>query len=196
LSHFRLELALNNRSASGWKGFILRTDAELVLAVLDGDKQAFAVLVKRYERPVRAVALDVLGDYHLAADVSQEAFVSAYEKLAGLRKLKAFGPWLMTITRRCALDSLHRRPKETLLETKIITAIEGPNGQLDQDEQRLLAALSKLPKSEKQVVVLRYLGENNVKDVADIVGRSIGTVTKQLSRAHKRLRKILERSEK
>jgi RNA polymerase sigma-70 factor (ECF subfamily) len=196
LSHFRLELALNNRSASGWKGFILRTDAELVLAVLDGDKQAFAVLVKRYERPVRAVALDVLGDYHLAADVSQEAFVSAYEKLAGLRKPKAFGPWLMTITRRCALESLRRRPKETLLETKIITVIERPNGQLDQDKQRLLAALSKLPKSEKQVVVLRYLGENNVKDVADIVGRSIGTVTKQLSRAHKHLRKILERSEK
>jgi RNA polymerase sigma-70 factor (ECF subfamily) len=196
LSHFRLELALNNRSASGWKGFILRTDAELVLAVLDGDKQAFAVLVKRYERPVRAVALDVLGDYHLAADVSQEAFVSAYEKLAGLRKPKAFGPWLMTITRRCALESLHRRPKETLLETKIITVIERPNGQLDQDKQRLLAALSKLPKSEKQVVVLRYLGENNVKDVANIVGRSVGTVTKQLSRAHKRLRKILERSEK
>jgi hypothetical protein len=58
LSHFYLEPALNNRSASGWKGFILQTDAELVQAVLDGDKQAFAVLVKRCGRPVRAVALD------------------------------------------------------------------------------------------------------------------------------------------
>jgi RNA polymerase sigma-70 factor (ECF subfamily) len=196
LSHFCLELALNNRSASGRKGYMVRTDAELVLAVLDGDKQAFGVLVKRYERPVRAVALDVLGDYHLAADVSQEAFVSAYKKLAGLRKPKAFGPWLMKITRRCALDSLRRRPKETQLEAKIVTVVEGPNGQLDQDKQRLLAALSKLPKSEKQVVVLRYLGDNSVKDVADIVGRSVGTVTKQLSRAHKHLRKMLERSEK
>lgn len=191
-----MEPALNNRSASGWKGSILQTDAELVRAVLDGDKQAFAVLVKRYERPVRAVALDVLGDYHLAADISQEAFVSAYEKLAGLRKPKAFGPWLMKITRRRALDSLRGRPKETQLETKIATAVEGPDGQLDQDKQRLLAALSKLPKSEKQVVVLRYLADNSVKEVADIVGRSVGTVTKQLSRARKHLRKMLERSEK
>jgi RNA polymerase sigma factor (sigma-70 family) len=175
---------------------MVRTDAELVLAVLDGDKQSFAVLVKRYERPVRAVALDVLGDYHLAADISQEAFVSAYEKLAGLRKPQAFGSWLMTITRRHALDSLRRRPKETQLETKIVMVVEGPNGQLDQDKQRLLAAVGKLPKSEKHVVVLRYLGDNSVKDVADIVGRSVGIVTKQLSRAHKRLRKILERSEK
>ena len=83
----------------------MRTDAELVNAVLDGEKQAFAVLVKRYERPVRAVALDVLGDYHSAADVSQDAFVKAYDQMAGLRKPEAFGPWLMKITRRCALDS-------------------------------------------------------------------------------------------
>ncbi len=58
----------------------MRSDAELVQACLDGEKAAFAALVKRYERPVRAVAMDVLGDYHRAADVSQEAFVTAYRK--------------------------------------------------------------------------------------------------------------------
>jgi len=174
----------------------VQTDAELVNAVVDGEKQAFAVLVKRYERPVRAVALDVLGDYHSASDVSQNAFVKAYEQLGGLRKPEAFGAWLMKITRRCALDSLRRMAKETQLEPKIAAAAESPDGQLDEDKQKILAAVVKLPKSEKQVVILRYLGDNSVKDVADIVGRSVGTVTKQLSRAHKRLRKILERSEK
>ena len=172
----------------------MRTDAELVNAVLDGEKQAFAVLVKRYERPVRAVALDVLGDYHSAADVSQEAFVKAYEQLDRLRKPEAFGPWLMKITHRCALDSARRKPKETQLEP-ITAATKNPNGQLDEDKQRLLAAVVKLPRSEKQVVILRYLGENSVKDVAEIVGRNVGTVTKQLSRAHKRLRKILSEME-
>ncbi len=194
MSHFCLELALNSRSASVWKGSDVRTDAELVNAVLDGEKQAFAVLVKRYERPVRAVALDVLGDYHSAADVSQDAFVKAYDQMAGLRKPEAFGPWLMKITRRCALDSARRRPKETQLEPKIAAATESPDGQLDENKQRLLAAVVILPRSEKQVVMLRYFGDNSVKDVADIVGRSVGTVTKQLSRAHKRLRKIIERS--
>ena len=173
----------------------MRTDAELVNAVLDGEKQAFAELVKRYERPVRAVALDVLGEYHLAADVSQEAFVKAYEQLAGLRKPEAFGSWLMKITRRCALDSSRRKPKETQLEPKIATTTESPDGQLDEDKQKLLAAVVKLPKAEKQVVMLRYFSDNSVKDVAKIAGRSIGTVTKQLSRAHKRLRKILSEME-
>jgi RNA polymerase sigma-70 factor (ECF subfamily) len=173
----------------------VRTDAELVNAVLDGEKQAFAVLVKRYERPVRAVALNVLGDYHSAADVSQDAFVKAYDQMAGLRKPEAFGPWLMKISRRCALDSARRKTKETQLKTKINVAIESPNGRLDEGMQRILAAIVRLPRAEKQVVMLRYFGENSVKNVADIVGRNVGTVTKQLSRAHKRLRYLLERSE-
>jgi len=174
----------------------VQTDAELVKAVLNGQKHSFAELVKRYERPVRGVALDVLGDYHSATDVSQDAFVRAYERLAGLRKPDSFGPWLMKITRRCALDSVRRKPKEARLETKISAAIEKPNGRLDEDKQRLLAAIVKLPWAEKQAVMLRYFGNNRVNDVAKILGRSTGTVTKQLSRARTRLRKKLERSEK
>lgn len=174
----------------------MQSDAELVGAVLGGEKEAFAVLVRRYERPVRAVALDILGDKHSATDVSQDAFVAAYRKLPALRKPSAFGPWLMKITRRCALDSARRKPRETALEPAVAAALESPNGQLDQDKQALLAAVVRLPKAERQVVMLRYFAGHSAKDVAGIVGRSIGTITKQLSRAHERLRNILKRSEK
>jgi RNA polymerase sigma-70 factor (ECF subfamily) len=175
---------------------VVLTDAELVKAVLNGDKHVFVELVRRYERPVRAVALDILGDYHSATDVSQDAFVRAYERLAGLRRPESFGPWLMKITRRCALDSVRRKSREILLETKAASAIENPNGRLDEDKQKLLAAVVKLPKAERQVVMLRYFGENSVNDVANMLGRKVGTVTKQLSRARVHLRKILERSKK
>ena len=174
----------------------MRTDAELVNSVLDGEKQAFAVLVERYERSVRAIALDVLGDHHLATDVAQDSFVRAYEHLTRLRKPEAFGPWLMRIAHRCALDSARRGPKETQLETGMVEVMESPNGRLDEEKQRLLAAVVRLPKAEKQVVMLRYFGENSAGEVAKIAGRSVGTVTKQLSRAHKRLREMLERSER
>ena len=174
----------------------MQSDAELVNAVLNGDKQAFEVLVKRYERPVRAVALDVLGDYHLAKDVSQDAFVTAYENLPGLRKPVVFGPWLMKITRRRAFDWARRKRDEAPLESVVPPTIHNPDGQLDEGKQWLLAAVTKLPESERQVVMLRYFAGHNVKDVAEILSRGVGTVTKQLSRAHKRLRNILERSEK
>ena len=174
----------------------MQTDAELVKAILNGEKHVFAELVRRYERPVRAVALDVVGNYHMATDVSQDALVRAYERLAGLRRPEAFGQWLMKITRRCALDSVRQKAREARLKTKINPTPENPNGQIDEDKQRLLAAVVKLPKGEKQVVMLRYFGENSVNDIAEILGRNVGTVTKQLSRARVRLRKILERSEK
>jgi len=160
------------------------------------DKRAFEVLVKRYERPVRAIALGVLGDYHLASDVSQDAFVTAYENLPGLRKPTAFGAWLMKITRRCALDWARRKRDEAGLEPVVRPTTHNPGCLLDEEKQWLLSAVVKLPKGEGQVVMLRYFAGHSIKDVAEIVGRSVGTVTKQLSRAHKRLRNILERSEK
>ena len=170
----------------------MQSDAELVDAVLDGEKQAFAVLVKRYQRPVRAMALGALGDYHSAADVSQDVFLKAYEELSKLRKRDAFGPWLMRIAHRCALDSVRRRPRATHLEPEVAEALESANGQLDEDKQRLLAAVVRLPKAERQVVMLRYFSGHSVKEVADVVDRGVGTVTKQLSRAHSRLRRILK----
>jgi RNA polymerase sigma-70 factor (ECF subfamily) len=174
---------------------VVQSDSELVNAVLEGNKEAFAILVRRYERSVRAVALHILHDYHWATDVSQDAFITAYQNLPALRKPSAFGPWLMKVTRRCALNFVRRDPKEAQLEPAAAGILESSDGQLDEHKQTLLAAVVRLPEAERQVVMLRYFAGHSVKDVADIVGRGVGTVTKQLSRAHKRLRNILERSE-
>lgn len=62
------------------------------------------------------------------------------------------------------------------------------NGQLDDDNRQLLNLVMGLGKAERQVVLLRYFGGHSVRQVAVIAGRSVGTVTKQLSRAHQRLR--------
>jgi RNA polymerase sigma-70 factor, ECF subfamily len=171
----------------------VESDAQLVNAALNGKKDAFAVLVNRYERPVRLLAVNILHDCHLACDVAQDAFVHAFENLTALRKADAFGPWLMKITHRCALDAIRKKSRLTPLAITAADAVfEKPNGQLDEDKQRVLAAVIKLPKAERQVIMLRYFSGHGVRDVSEIVGRSVGTVTKQLSRAHQRLRRILK----
>ena len=78
------------------------------------------------------------------------------------------------------------------LEEGLAEAIEGRNGHLEEDQQALLAAVMRLPTGEREVVMLRYFDGHTVKDVASIAGRSVGTVTKQLSRAHQHLRIMLE----
>lgn len=151
--------------------------------------------MRRYERPIRAIAIYILGDHHSIDDVVQDAFVSGYRNLTALRNRNSFGPWLMQIARRCALDCANRRQKPTPLGTISPPATENPQGRLDEDNEALLAAVMELPESERQVVMLRYFAGHGVNEVAESVGRGVGTVTKQLSRAHKRLRKILKESE-
>ncbi|HUT29635.1 MAG TPA: sigma-70 family RNA polymerase sigma factor [Sedimentisphaerales bacterium] len=174
----------------------MQTDADVVRAVLNGQRQAFAVLVKRYERSVRAVAMNVLRDHESVQDTAQEAFIKAYENLPGLRRPHAFGPWLMRITHRCALSRASRQPRETALEPTDAAAVRDADGRLDEEKQNLLAAVLKLPEGERQVVMLRYFCGHSVREVAEMLSRSVGTVTKQLSRAHKRLRNILKEPEK
>jgi RNA polymerase sigma factor (sigma-70 family) len=163
----------------------------LVAAAVAGQAHAFELLVKRYERTVRATATDVVKDRHLASDVAQEAFLKAYQGLAALRRPGAFGPWLMQIARRCALDAARRRRHQACLAQNMAGAASH-NGRLAADQQELLAAVMQLPVGQRQAVMLRYFGCHTVKEVADISGRSVGTVTKQLSRAHRRLRTILK----
>ena len=93
----------------------MKSDAELVALVLQGDRQTYTALFHRHERSVLAVALAVLGDYHLAQDVVQEAFVTAYEKLACLRTPQSFGAWVRKIARRKALDMAQNRKSLTAL---------------------------------------------------------------------------------
>jgi RNA polymerase sigma-70 factor (ECF subfamily) len=174
---------------------VTQSDAELVQEILDGNKQAFALLVRRYERPVRATATHIVKSTHAADDIAQEAFVRAWQQLPKLRNPKVFGPWLMTITRRCALESVRRKQVVNYTDSLDHRPAHEKNGRLDEKKQHLLESIQKLPKTERQVIMLRYFGRHTVRDLAAVTGRGVGTVTKQLSRAHKRLKKRLQESE-
>lgn len=169
----------------------MQSDAELVKRVLQDDKQAFEILVRRYERMVRSVALEVRGDMHFAADVSQQTFMIAWEKLSTLRKPTAFGAWLLRISRRCALEWMHKNSDlmDGSLQQKQLS--HELNETLDEGKQQLLSLVCRLPISEKQVVILRYFEGYSVKDIAQITGRGVGTVTKQISRAHQHLKALM-----
>ncbi len=174
----------------------MQSDADLVMAVCAGDKHAYETLVGRYEHSVRAAALAVLGDRHLADDVVQEAFIKAYVKLPKLQRPTAFYSWLIRIARNLALDALRMKKKETYIElSNIEIKSRDDDNEFDQNKRYLLTAVTKLPEAEKQAVMLYYFDGHNIRDVAGLAGRSVGTITKQLSRARNRLRNMLTKME-
>ena len=170
----------------------MQSDAELVGTVLAGDREAFAALVHRYRQPACAAAAQVLKDRHAAQDAAQEAFVTAYRKLGTLRRASAFGPWVVKMARRQAIDMARQRRATVPLESQDDPPDERNDGRLDETSQRLLSAVMSLPRQERVAVMLRYFDGCTSGAIAEITGRSEGTVRKQLSRARERLRKRLK----
>lgn len=171
----------------------LLTDAEIIRAVLDGNRGQFALLVQRYEKAVHAMALHLLRDFDASEDAAQEAFVSAYENLGSLRNPARFGPWLLQIARNKALTGIRRRPQKTApLEAAESVPDEAPDPRVSESSRQVLAAVMQLPENERQAVLMKHFDGQTATDIAALTGRSVGTITKQLSRAYARLRKRLK----
>lgn len=166
----------------------MTSDRDLVAAVLAGDRNGYAELVRRYERMAHAAALEVLRNHHAAQDAVQEAFVAGYRHLGSLRDGAAFGTWLLRIVRHEAVRQARQRSR--MPSAAPLAEIPAPlrNGEVDEAFRLLLERVSDLPEQERVVLMLRYFGSHSVQTVADMTGRPLGTVTKQLSRAIGRLR--------
>ena len=177
-----------------------RDDVELIQRVLSGDENAFSVLVKKYQKGVHALAWRKIGDFHIAEEITQDAFLQAHKKLASLKNPSQFPGWLYVIADRlCRSWFRKRKLNMQSLESTSETALEKTDYANYICEQREDAAvayqreivqrlMAKLPESERTVMVLYYLGEMNCKEISKFLGVSPHTVKSRLRRARERLK--------
>lgn len=165
----------------------VKSDAELVELVKAGQIAAFAELVVRYERLVRGAAFHAVRERNTADDVTQEAFVAAFESISSLRNGAKFGAWLIRIARYRAAKAVRSRCRAPVLVGEI-AEVAVDDGALSDLSAQILELLERLPEHERVVVGLKNLQGHSVHEIAEITGRPPGTVTKQLSRAYGRLR--------
>lgn len=77
-------------------------DGELIDNILSGDDTAFGTLVKKYQKSVHALAWRIIGDFHIAEEITQDTFLHAYKKLSTINEPRQFSGWLhVTAKRRC-----------------------------------------------------------------------------------------------
>ena len=182
-------------------------DSQLVRLVLDGDTEAFNDLVERHQSRAYNLCVRMLGDADAAADVAQDAFISAYKHLPSLRG--EFRPWLMRIVANGCRDMLRsqkRRPSVSLdLERddddtpamQLADTGDGPEAALMKSElQKTIAgALAEIPDDQREVVILSDIQGLSYQEIADMTGINIGTVKSRLNRARSRLRELLVAAE-
>jgi RNA polymerase sigma-70 factor (ECF subfamily) len=180
------------------------SDERLVELSLDGDEDAFGVLVRRYQRRLTAFLSQLVGDMELARELSQEAFVRAWSALERFNPKYRFSTWLFRIAHNLGIDQLRRR---RLLTTPLYrTDSEGDEVEvvvpdLDKDplghlENRALASelrevIDGLRPEYRELVLLRHFGGLSYQEIADFTEMPLGTVKNKLFRAHSVLRKAL-----
>lgn len=174
-------------------------DEELVSKAIHGDKEAFAELVRRYERPIYALAYRMVGNREDARDLAQEAFLKAYRALATFKESSRFSPWLYSIANNLCIDFLRRKGRNNLSldepfplggERQIAGGVD-PTVQLEKRETQLQVqqALNNLPPKFKNILILRHMQELSYEEIAQVLGISASLVKTHLFRAREALRK-------
>jgi len=184
-----------------WQGTPdLTWTADIVQRVRAGDVDAFGQIVKGYERRVFALAVMILRNREGADDVTQDAFVRAFERLDLYDVRRPFYPWLATITMRLSRNWLARHSpgarRETPIQPESSAYASAAPAALDvlaaEDEgRRLWRLVERLPLGERTAVVLHYRQELSVSEVASAIGVTAGTVKTLLFRARQHLRASL-----
>lgn len=176
-------------------------DAELVIAALAGNTQAFDVLVTRYRRAMLTVAQRIVRNPTDAEDVVQDAFLRAFEALPQLSDLNRFGSWLHSITRNRALrysTSQNRyQPQEDMepyLNRSADTSAEDPARIVEREltQEAIRDAIQELPTDYQAVIELFYWAEMPQKRMAEFLSLPLTTVKWRLHKAKELLKTILE----
>ncbi|WP_064602030.1 RNA polymerase sigma factor RpoE [Photobacterium sp. J15] len=188
-----------------------QTDQVLIERVQRGDKQAFNLLVVKYQNKVCNLVARYVGNSGDVPDVAQEAFIKAYRALPTFRGESAFYTWLYRIAVNTAKNYLvaqGRRPPAKDVDAEeaeyyesgnALKEISNPENQMLSDELKrvVFSTIEALPDDLKTAITLRELDGLSYEEIADVMECPVGTVRSRIFRAReaveKRIRPLMQR---
>jgi RNA polymerase sigma-70 factor (ECF subfamily) len=170
--------------------------ARAVEAVLDGQPNAFALIVRRFQDSLMTVATALLRDRQAADELTQDVFVRAFERLPSYDASRPMKPWLVTIACRLAQDRWRGRAAEARLQQvaaqtadRTLLKIDPLDALIvDERDRTLWRMVQTLPAGERTAVILYYREGLSVDEVAEATSVAAGTVKTLLFRARSHLR--------
>lgn len=177
-------------------------EAELIAKARAGDREAFSILVQRYERRVVGVALAVVHNQDDALELAQETFVRAFENLKNFESRSSFSTWLYRIAANLSIDFWRREGRYSVLrgedaenEIRRLPSAEGDSYRAATQTElgnKLKEALQQLTPEHRAVVLLREVEGLSYDEISDVLQCPRGTVMSRLHYARNRLRSILK----
>ena len=189
----------------------LNFDQQLVERVQRGDKNAFNLLVSKYQHKVASLVTRYVSNQSDVSDVVQEAFIKAYRALPEFRGESAFYTWLYRIavnTAKNYLTAQGRRPPDLDVDCSDAELQEGAEAMhelanpenlilSDEIQRMVVATLESLPEDLRMAITLREIEGLSYEEIAEIMGCPVGTVRSRIFRARdaidKQIQPLLQR---
>jgi RNA polymerase sigma-70 factor (ECF subfamily) len=170
-------------------------ERELIRRSLAGDAEAYGELVECHQRVLYNVALRMTGNREDAQDLTQNAFIKAWQKLATFDRNRKFFSWIYRILWNETLNLIQRGPRGETLDETIPDTGRSPERESEAREERALIAeaIEELPADYRQVVLLRHYAQLSYQEMSRIIDLPEKTVKSRLFTARRLLGSILER---
>ena len=186
---------------------------QLLNGALKGDARSFNQLYEMTHQKAYYIALKYMKDEHQAEDVLQEAYIKAFNNLNTLQNANKFEPWLHKIVYTTAMDVYRKRKRQaehsinfTDYEGESETSVEfeddreefKPEEQMDYQETQkaVLGFIDELSSSQRMAMILFYYEQYSLKEIADVMECSVGTVKSRLNKAKQLMREMVNGYEK
>lgn len=176
-------------------------DNEIISSVLQGDKNAYAVLVNRYQNYVFTLTLRMIKNREDAEEVAQDVFIKAYRYLADFRGDSKFTTWLYTIVNTTSITFLRKKKLaiQSLDDEKTFEMADDRDSGMRADHVEKKSrvtmvnnAIALLNPDDAEVITLFYKAEQTLEEMANILGLESNTVKVRLHRARTRLKEKME----
>jgi RNA polymerase sigma-70 factor (ECF subfamily) len=171
----------------------------LIRKVKKGDLVAYGAFIQDYQSSVFNVCYRVLGNRQDAEDLTQEAFLRAYNKISSYDLSRPFGPWMRTLAANLCYNHLKRArlnrvPLEDERDTIKDDSKYGPEGvlEINQEHTALYHAIWKLPDTQRMALELRHFQGLSYQEMAEALKLPLNTVRSHLYRGRQKLAELLE----
>jgi RNA polymerase sigma-70 factor (ECF subfamily) len=165
-------------------------DHVIINQLLAGDREVYAVLVNKYKRYAFTIAQKILQNRPEAEEAAQDAFIKAYQHLAGFNRESKFSTWLYRIVFNTAISYRRKnRHQFQSIENTVIEYDQDADGMLEKIDKKkyLNQALLKLSEADRAALTLFYLDEFSLEEIAEITGMQANTAKVRIHRARQRL---------
>ncbi len=177
-----------------------RSDEEVAILVQEGDREAFRIIVERYEPKLRRYAERFFFDRDRANDLLQDVFIKSYVNIKSFDARRRFSPWIYRIAHNEFVNAIKKTKREasvSIFDFDLLfphpVAKETADGDVERKEIKSLVekSLGALDPKYREPLVLYYFEEMDYKEIADVLRVPVSTVGIRLQRGKAALRKIV-----